>query len=87
MAVVAGDVVVFGDMEGRGGRCDRKLTIDKPVFGYILESVVYSLVFSVIAKEVPTVDPPDGPLAPLAEVETLFRVLLPKPVSIHIAHR
>jgi len=26
-------------------------------------------------------DPPDGPLAPLPGVETLFRVLPPKPVS------
>ena len=32
-------------------------------------------------------DPPDGPLAPLPGAETLFRILPPKPVSAHAAHR
>ena len=32
-------------------------------------------------------DPPDGSLAPLPGAETLFRVLPPKPVSTHAAHR
>ena len=31
--------------------------------------------------------PPDGPLAPLPGAETQFRVLPPKPVSAHAAHR
>ena len=31
--------------------------------------------------------PPDGLLAPLSGAETLFRVLPPKPVSAHAAHR
>lgn len=32
-------------------------------------------------------DPPNGPLAPLAGVEALFRVLLPKPISVHTAYK
>ena len=63
------------------------LAIDKLVFGSILEFVVRPLVSPVIAKEVPTMDLPDGSLAPLAGVEALFRVLFTKPVSVHAAHR
>ena len=54
------------------------LAVDKLVFESILEFVVYSLVFSVIAKEVPTMDPPDGSLAPLPGAEALFRSLPPQ---------
>lgn len=32
-------------------------------------------------------DPPNGSLAPLAGVEALFRVLLPKLVPAHTAHK
>jgi len=62
--------------------CAVLLAIDKVVFESILEFTVYPLVFSVIAKEVPTMDPPDGSLAPLPGAEALFRVFATKVNSV-----